>query len=77
MRTFFDSTESQEAKSEVLSISAICPRACHRRSSDVSNSHLPVMLKMLSVLKNILESGSAKAESSESAEDTESNLRLI
>ena len=35
VRTFFYSTESQEAKSEVLSISAICPRACHSRSSHV------------------------------------------
>ena len=35
VRTFFHITESQEAKSEVLSISAICPRACHSRSSDV------------------------------------------
>ena len=35
VRTFFHSTESQEAKSEVLSISAICPRACQSRSSDV------------------------------------------
>ena len=35
------------------------------------------MLKMFSVLKNTLESGPGKAESSESAEDTESNLRKI
>ena len=34
VRTLFYSTESQEAKSEVLSISAICPRACHSGSSD-------------------------------------------
>ena len=35
VRTLFDSTQSQEAKSEVLSISAIsdwsCSRACHCR----------------------------------------------
>ena len=35
VRTFFYSTESEEAKSEVLSISAICPRACYSRSLDV------------------------------------------
>ena len=35
VRTLFDSTQSQESKSEVLSISAICSRACHSRSSDV------------------------------------------
>ena len=35
VRTFFYSSESQEAKSEVLFISAICPRACHSRSSHV------------------------------------------
>ena len=41
VRTFFYTTESQEVKSEVLSISAICPRACQSRSSDVL--HLKLM----------------------------------
>ena len=38
------STESQEAKSEVLSIIAICPRACHSRSSDVWKWNTLIML---------------------------------
>ena len=41
VRTLFYSTESQEAKSEVLSISAICPRACHSRSSHVYKMLMP------------------------------------
>ena len=38
MRYAVCGNESQEAKSEVLSISAICSRACHSRSSDVEYS---------------------------------------
>ena len=45
VRTFFLSTESQESKSEVLSISAIWSRASHSRSSDVSVLCWQVCLK--------------------------------